>query len=167
MLVCESHSSHLGSVCGLFLTSSMTFLSIFKIVSTSLFYETTCFDQNSRVSPVCYFFFLPFFFSSSLSRLHFTSLYFSCLSCFSFVASYVCHFDKSIYVDPNKYACFFFSHHYYHLAKSIFIHWNSLSLNNIYVQSFILQARFKMTFLGEQPFVVSEEQLPNERFDDQ
>jgi len=61
----------------------------------------------------------------------------------------------------------FFSHHYYHLAKSIFIHWNSLSLNNIYVQSFILQARFKMTFLGEQPFVVSEEQLPNERFDDQ
>jgi len=109
MLVCESHSSHLGSVCGLFLTSSMTFLSIFKIVSTSLFYETTCFDQNSRVSPVCYFFFLPFFFSSSLSRLHFTSLYFSCLSCFSFVASYVCHFDKSIYVDPNKYACFFFS----------------------------------------------------------
>jgi hypothetical protein len=108
MLVCESHSSYLGSVCGLFLTSSMTFLSIFKIVSTSLFYETTCFDQNSRVSPVCYFFFLPFSFSSSLSRLHFTSLYFSCLSCFSFVASYVCHFDKSIYVDPNKYACFFF-----------------------------------------------------------
>lgn len=37
MLVCESHSSHLGSVCGSFLTPLMTFLSVFKIVSASLF----------------------------------------------------------------------------------------------------------------------------------
>lgn len=109
MLVCESHSSHLDSVCGSFLTPLMTFLSVFKIVSASLFYDTTCSDQSSSVSPVCYsFFFLPFSFSLSLSRLHFTSLYLSDLSCFSFVASYVCHFDKSIYVGPNKYACFFF-----------------------------------------------------------
>lgn len=109
MLVCESHSSHLDSVCGSFLTPLMTFLSVFKIVSASLFYDTTCSDQSSSVSPVCYSFFfssLFFFFISLPPSFHI--IMFSDLSCFSFVASYVCHFDKSIYVGPNKYACFFF-----------------------------------------------------------
>ena len=109
MLVCESHSSHLDSVCGSFLTPLMTFLSVFKIVSASLFMIPHVLIR-AIVCLQCaiLFFFLPFSFSLSLSRLHFTSLYLSDLSCFSFVASYVCHFDKSIYVGPNKYVCFFF-----------------------------------------------------------
>jgi hypothetical protein len=153
-------------MCGLFLTSSMTFLSVFKIVSASLFYDTTCSDQSSSVSPVCYsFFFLPFSFSLSLSRLHFTSL---CSP--TYLVFLLLHRMFVILISPFMLAQtnmpVFFSNHYYHLAKSIFIHWNSLSLNNIYVQSFILQAMFKMTFLREQPFVVSEKQLPKERFDD-
>jgi len=166
MLVCESHSSHLSSVCGSFLTPSMTFLSVFKIVSASLFYDTTCSDPSSSVFPVCYsFFFLPFVFfylSPAFISHHYTSptyLVFLLLH-----RMFVILISSFMLAQTNMHV--FFSHHYYHLAKSIFIHWNSLSLNNIYVQSFILQAMFKMTFLGEQPFVVSEKQLPKERFDD-
>jgi hypothetical protein len=111
------------------------------------------------------FFFLPFSFSLSLSRLHFTSL---CSP--TYLVFLLLHRMFVILISPFMLAQtnmpVFFSNHYYHLAKSIFIHWNSLSLNNIYVQSFILQAMFKMTFLREQPFVVSEKQLPKERFDD-
>jgi hypothetical protein len=166
MLVCESHSSHLSSVCGSFLTPSMTFLSVFKIVSASLFMIPHVLIR-AIVCLQCaiLFFFFPFLFlylSPAFISHHYT--------CPTYLVFLSLHRMFVILISPFMLAqtnmSVFFSHHYYHLVKSIFIHWNSLSLNNIYVQSFILQARFKMTFLGEQPFVVSEKQLPKERFDD-